>query len=100
MTDIEKFKKLADAQKDIDKISEVLSDFSHSFHKRANSLYKDIEKNSDYAPYIAMAKVGRKMIGNIPFSQLQFVPKRNVLVMIRDAIQLFKAELANQSNEE
>ena len=100
MTDIEKIKKLSDAQKDIDKINELLLYSSHSFHKRANSLYEDIEKNSDYAPYIAIAKVGRKMTGNIPFSQLQFVLKRYVLIMIRDAIQLFKTELENKLNKE
>ena len=100
MTDIEKIRKLADAQKDINKINELLFDSTNSFHKRANSLYEDIGKNSDYAPYIAMAKVGRKMTGNIPFSQLKFVLKRNALIMIKDAIQLFKAELANKSNEE
>lgn len=99
MTDIEKIKKSADAQKDIDKINELLIDSSHSFHKRANSLYEDIEKNSDYAPYIAMAKVGRKMGGNIPFSQLQFIPKRNVLVMTRDAIEMYKIKTAAEQND-
>lgn len=98
MTDIEKIKKLADAQKDIDRINEVLSASSHSFHKRANLLYEDIEKNSDYLPYIAIAKVGKRMTGNIPFSQLEFIPKRNALIMIRDAIKAYQVKTAAETN--
>lgn len=100
MTNIEKIKKFADAQKDIDRINEVLSASSHSFHKRANLLYEGIEKNSDYVPYITIAKIGKRMTGNTPFSQLKFIPKRNALIMIRDAIKAYKiktaAEMTNQ----
>jgi hypothetical protein len=95
---IDKSKKLSDAKKDIDKINEVLSDTSISFHKRANVLYKEITKNIDYAPYILTARVARNMVGDIPFSQLKFYDKRRVLDMVHDAITAYMLKLTEEIN--
>lgn len=89
--DIKKAKKIKDAEEMIEKIDELLSD-SSLFRHQADSLYDKISKNIDYAPFIATAKVASGMSGNISFKQLPYQPKRNALVMIRDAIKVYIAE--------
>ena len=97
-TIIDKTKKLKDAEDTIQKIEDLLAD-SNLFRHQADSLYDKISKNMDYAPFIAAAKVARKMVGNIPFTQLSYQPKRNALIMIRDAIKAYVvAEIAKKEN--
>lgn len=99
MKEAEKIKKIADAKKDIDKINEVLSDTSLSFHKKANMVYEDIVKNIDYAPYIGAGKLGANMVGNIPFSQLDFNTKRKALRIIRTAITSYATVTATEKTD-
>lgn len=93
---IDKAKKIKDAEDTIEKINVLLSNVG-LFRHQADSLYDKISRNIDYAPFIASAKVATKMVGNIPFSQLPFQPKRNALIMIRDAIKAYiLAEIAKK----
>lgn len=85
---IDKAKKIKDAEDTIEKINVLLSNVG-LFRHQADSLYDKISRNIDYAPFIASAKVATRMVGNIPFSQLPFQPKRNALIMIRDAIKAY-----------
>ena len=84
-------KKLKDANSDIDKINEILDDTS-LFHHKADDLYNELSKNTDYAPYIFAAKTAKGMIGNIPFRDLKHYQKRNVFAMIREAITTYIAK--------
>lgn len=88
---IDKAKKIKDAEDTIQNINELLAD-SALFRRQADSLYDKISKNFDYAPFIATAKAASGMGGNIPFKQLPYQPKRNALVMIRDAIKAYVAK--------
>ena len=93
---IDKAKKIKDAEDTIEKINVLLSNVG-LFRHQADSLYDKISRNIDYAPFIASAKVATRMVGNIPFSQLPFQPKRNALIMIRDAIKAYiLAEIAKK----
>ena len=88
---IDKAKKIKDAEDTIQNINELLAD-SALFRRQADSLYDKISKNFDYAPFIATTKAASGMGGNIPFKQLPYQPKRNALVMIRDAIKAYVAK--------
>ena len=85
---LDKTKKIKDAEDDIKKIEDLLSD-SSLFRHQADLLYDRISKNVDYAPFIAAGKAASKMSGNIPFKQLPYQPKRKALIMIRDAIKVY-----------
>ena len=88
---IDKAKKIKDAEDTIQKIEDLLAD-SNLFRHQADSLYDKISRNMDYAPFIVKAKAASRMGGNIPFKQLPYQPKRNALIMIRDAIKVYIAE--------
>ena len=88
---VEKIKKIKDAEDIIRKIEDLLAD-SNLFRHQVDSLYDKISRNMDYAPFIAIAKKSSGMSGNIPFKQLPYLPKRNALVMIRDAIKAYVAK--------
>lgn len=94
---VEKIKKIKDAEDIIRKIEDLLAD-SNLFRHQADSLYDKISRNMDYAPFIAIAKKSSGMSGNIPFKQLPYLPKRNALVMIRDAIKAYVAKELTDSN--
>ena len=95
---LDKTKKIKDAEDDIKKIEDLLSD-SSLFRHQADLLYDRISKNIDYAPFIAAGKAASKMVGNIPFKQLPYQPKRKALIMIRDAIKAYiVAEIAKKEN--
>lgn len=95
---ISKAQKIQDAEDTIQKINELLLD-SDLFRHRADSLYDKISKNMDYAPFIETAKIASRMCGNIPFRRLPYHPKRNALIMIRDAIKAYVvAEIAKKEN--
>ena len=95
---VEKIKKIKDAEDIIRKIEDLLAD-SNLFRHQVDSLYDKISRNMDYAPFIAIAKKSSGMSGNTPFKQLPYLPKRNALVMIRDAIKAFiVAEIAKKEN--
>ena len=85
---VDKAKKLQDANNDIEKIDEMLSD-TPTFHHKADSLYEELIKNSDYSKYIIAAKIAKCMMGNLQFKQLPFLQKRNVFVMIRESISAY-----------
>ena len=92
---LDKTKKIKDAEDDIKKIDDLLSD-SSLFRHQADLFYDRISKNIDYAPFIAAGKAASKMVGNIPFKQLPYQPKRKALIMIRDAIKVY---LTNEITE-
>ena len=95
---VDKAKKIKDAKDTIERIDELLSD-SILFRHQADSLYDKISKNMDYAPFIATAKAASRMVGNIPFKQLPYQPKRNALIMIRDAIRAYMAKELTDIND-
>ena len=88
---VDKAKKIRDAEDTVQKINELLAD-SGLFRRQADSLYDKISRNMDYAPFIATAKAASGMVGNIPFKQLPYQPKRNALIVIRDAIKVYVAK--------
>ena len=93
---IDKAKKIKDAEDTIQKINELLAD-SGLFRRQADSLYDKISRNADYFLYIEAAKNREGIKGNIPFVRLDYLPKRNALIVIRDAIKAFiVAEIAKK----
>ena len=95
---IDKAKKIKDAEDTVQKINELLAD-SGLFRRQADSLYDKISRNADYFLYIEAAKNREGIKGNIPFSRLDYLPKRNALIVIRDAIKAFiVAEIAKKEN--
>ena len=91
--DLENLKKLSDADEDIRQINELLQDMS-AFRKRANSLFEKIDNNIEYKQYIVILKTAKKMNGNLPFKELKFAIKIQVFQMLREAITLYKADIA------
>lgn len=88
---IGKAKKIKEAEDTIRKINELLADIG-LFRCQADSLYDKISRNMDYAPFIATAKIASKICGNIPFKQLPYQPKRNALIVMREAIKAYIAK--------
>ena len=91
--DIEKLKKIADANHDIQKINDLLNDMSQ-FNKKANSVFDKIDKNSDYKKHIIALKSAKGMNGNLQFKELHFIEKIKVFQMLREAITAYKNELS------
>ena len=91
--DLEKLKKLADANNDIGKINDLLNDMSQ-FNRKANSLFENIDKNSDYKKYIIALKSAKGMNGNLQFKELPFIEKIRVFQMLREAITAYKTEVS------
>ena len=95
---VDKAKKIKDAEDTVQKINELLAD-SGLFRRQADSLYDKISRNADYFLYIEAAKNREGIKGNIPFARLDYLPKRNALIVIRDAIKAFiVAEIAKKEN--
>ena len=88
---IDKAKKIKDAKDIIQNINELLAD-SALFRRQANSLYDKISRNIEYRLYIEDAKQKKGIKGNIPFARLDYLPKRNALIVIRDAIKVYVAK--------
>ena len=100
LNNIDFVKKMKDAKIDIGKINEILADAS-AFHHKADDLFDELNKNLDYSPYIISAKIEKGMMGNKSFKQLSHQDKRNVFVMIREAITTYIAkELTDKIREE
>ena len=57
-------------------------------HKQHDIFYK-ISSNADYSSFIKTLKETRNLSGNLPFESLKYNMQRTVLVMLRDAVQLF-----------
>ena len=91
--DIEKMKKIADANNDIQKINDLLNDMSQ-FNKKANSVFDKIDKNSDYKKYVIALKLAKGRDGNLQFKELHFIEKIKVFQMLREAITAYKTELS------
>ena len=91
LNNIDLVKKMNDAQSDINKINEILADVTYFRHK-ADDLFDELNKNLDYYPYIASAKMAKGMMGNKSFKQLSHQDKRNVFVMMREAITAYVAK--------
>lgn len=91
--DLENLKKLFDADDDIRQINELSQDMS-AFHKKANSIFEKIDKKIEYKKYIVALKTAKGMHGNLQFRELTFAGKINVLQMLREAITLYKADMA------
>lgn len=91
--DLEKLKKISDADADIRKIDEVLQDMS-AFHKKANYVFENIDKKIEYKKYIVALKTAKGMHENLQFRELPFARKIKVFQMLREAITVYKAEIA------
>lgn len=91
LNNIDLVKKMNDAQSDINKINEILADVTYFRHK-ADDLFDELNKNLDYSPYIVSAKIAKGMMGNKSFKQLSHQDKRNVFVMMREAITAYIAK--------
>ena len=91
LNNIDLVKKMNDAQSDINKINEILADVTYFRHK-ADDLFDELNKNLDYSPYIVSTKIAKGMMGNKSFKQLSHQDKRNVFVMMREAITAYIAK--------
>ena len=91
LNNIDLVKKMNDAQSDINKINEILADVTYFRHK-ADDLFNELNTNLDYSPYIVSAKIAKGMMGNKSFKQLSHQDKRNVFVMMREAITAYIAK--------
>lgn len=88
LTDVEKAKKIDEANAFITKINEMLND-SFLLNHYADSLYEEVSKKIDYIPFINAAKNSARISGNIPFSNLPYRQKRSALRVIREAIKMY-----------
>lgn len=84
--------KLKDAHDDIEKINETVRT-NYAVQKHGSSLYQKLILNQDYGKYIMTLKSLRSMGGNISFERLDENNKKEVLLMIRDAIEIYLGEL-------
>lgn len=84
---IEFAKKISDAHTDIEKLNKAIAD--HPYGNKQRNLYYKISANADYSPFIISLKAARKLFGNLSFESLNYNMQRAVLVMLRDAVQLF-----------
>lgn len=88
-------KKIKYARTDIDKLNNAIS--SHPYGDKQRDIFYKISASIDYNPYIQMLKKARKLSGNMTFESLKYNMQRIVLIMLRDAVQLFiEAEEANE----
>lgn len=87
MTEEEKLKKIKDASDDRDKIKELLQNFKT---KAANNIVNKVTRNLDYQEEIAKSRIKHKIpIGNTPFCNLSVPQRREVLVMLKDALESY-----------
>lgn len=84
---IEFAKKISDARTDIEKLNKAIVDHPYG-HKQHDIFYK-ISSNADYSPFIKTLKEARKLSGYMSFESLRYNMQRTVLIMLRDAVQLF-----------
>lgn len=84
---VEFAKKISDARTDIEKLNKAIVD--HPYGSKQRNLYYKISANTDYSPFIISLKTARKLIGNLAFESLNYGMQRTVLIMLRDAVQLF-----------
>ena len=91
--DLEKLKKIADVNDDIEKINELLQNMSE-FRKKSNALFEKIDKNVDYKMYINALKKSKGMDGNLQFKELRLIGKIKVFQMFREAITTYKDKLS------
>ena len=96
---IELTKKINDAHSDIDKLNKTIA--AHPYGKKQRDLFYKISTNIDYDPFIVTLKAERKLFGNMSFESLNYTSQRTVLIMLRDAIQLFiKAKAIEETVDE
>ncbi len=87
---IKTVREIADAEKDIRKIESVLND--SQFNSKSIKLYDELDEIGDYKTYIAILKTKRGLAGKQSFGSLSYLQRRNVLIMIKDAIKLYIAK--------
>lgn len=84
---VEFAKKISDARTDIEKLNKAIVDHPYG-HKQHDIFYK-ISSNADYSSFIKTLKEARNLSGSLPFESLKYNMQRTVLIMLRDAVQLF-----------
>ena len=93
-------KKLEEAKEDIDKINKFLEDVS-TYHDKADKIYNELNSKVEYFPYVFALRETKNMFGNIPFNQLSYHNKREVMKMFKEAISMYMAkELVDKTKEE
>ena len=91
MTEEEKLKKIKDASDDRDKIENILKDFKS---QAANNIVNKVTRNLDYLEEIAKSRIKHKIpIGNTPFCNLSVPKRREVLAMLKNALESYMINL-------
>lgn len=93
----ENAKKLLDAHDDIRRINDTIRS-NYAVQQHGSSLYRKLMSNQDYGEYIFALKAMRKMAGSIPFDRLDDDHKKEVLSMIKDAIEVFISTISASSD--
>ena len=82
---IEKIKKINDAESDINELTDVLNSIE-SLKQNGVDVFNRIFNKLDYKPYIFILTNKYGLRGNLSFEQLDFKMKIEVLKMLRDSI--------------
>lgn len=94
MTEEEKLKKLKDAKDDKDKIDSILKNFKN---QAANNIVTKVTHNLDYQEEIAKSRIKHGIsIGNTSFCDLSVPQRREVLAMLKDALDCYIFNLEAQ----
>lgn len=98
MEELEKLKKIAEANKDIQEGNEILENYNFHIQKKADDYVNKCQQNIDYAQFIATNKALKGMFGNLSFHQLNPTQQRKVLKMIIDSIEQYLLSLSISSD--
>lgn len=101
--DIKEIKDIEDAEKDLDKLDEILNDVD-KFRLQSNRVYYKITRNTKYTNYIAEAGVLYKLpVGNMRFEDItHYLTRRKAIKMLRHAVNeylIFEAKKATEDKK-
>ena len=98
LENIDKALKFTETEKDKADIQKVLGTYKN-FHNESNRVYNKFLLKRDYLKYFYNLKLMNKMTGAISFKDLNVDEKKQVLKLMMDAIDCYKAELEMKDEE-
>ena len=96
---IDKAHKYIEAEKDKKDINNVYYNIYGNFGTESNRVYNKFMLKQDYLKYFYNLKIMNNMTGTISFKELNVDEKKQVLKLMMDAIDCYKAELEMKEKE-
>ena len=92
MTDEEKVIKTASAKHDIDTLQSLLDHKSPLYN--AGSTISKIMATPDYKEFVLLSRAKYKIpLGTTPFGSLQYQQQRQIVIMLKEAVSAYLADL-------